>query len=121
MDTITVKKEDLLATLRDNRQQHREIFLKAQGVYREKVIEAFEARLEGIRNGERIVTYINLPEPEDHTDAFDTAIEMLEWEQSDTVELNMRDFTRYVQNRWEWRASFAANTEAYSMQEVSDD
>jgi hypothetical protein len=113
MDTIRVKKDDLIATLRGNRDIHRETFLKAQDVYREKVIAAFEERLEAARNGEKILTYINLPEPEDHTDAFNTAINMLEWEIGDEVDLDRRDFQRFVQNQWEWGASFAANTGSY--------
>ena len=44
---------------------------------------------------------------------YDTALAMLEWEVDDTVELDYRSFERLVENKWEWRASFAANTESY--------
>lgn len=114
MEPISVEVTRLVETLKKNRDEHRDIFLKAQSVYREKVIEAFEERLESIRNGEKIVTWINLPEPEDHTQDFNDAIEMLEWETRERIELSPRDFKRYVQNRWEWEASFTANTRSYS-------
>ena len=116
MDTIMVDKADLIATLRDNRDRHRAIFIQAQEVYREKVVEALDSMLAEARRGGKIVTFVNLPTPEDHTSSFDTAIEMLEWHQDDKIELSRRDFTRYVQNKWEWEASFAANTMSYSEQ-----
>jgi hypothetical protein len=116
VETITVNKNELIATLRDNRQNHREIFEKALVVFREKVIEAFERRLDDAKNGRKIDTYIALPQPEDHTKDFDTAISMLEWETGERVKLSRRDFLRYVKNQWEWEASFAANTVSYSAQ-----
>ena len=114
MDTITVDKEDLLATLRDNRQQHREIFERAQVVYREKVIEELDRALDDAKNGRKIIRHIALPEPEDHTKDFDTAIQMLEWDTAETVTLDRRDFARFVQNRWEWDQTFRQNTVGYS-------
>lgn len=114
MDTITVSKEELINTLEGNRAEHREIFEKAQAVYREKVIAELDRALDDAKNGRRIIRFINLPEPEDHTNDFTTAIEMLSWHQGDQVDLDRRDFKRYVQNRWEWDSSFAANTQSYS-------
>lgn len=113
MQNITVSKDDLLTTLRENRTAHRELFLKAQDAYREKVIEVLDERLAAARAGRPIDLYINLPEPEDHTDSFDTAISMIQWEVGETITLSERDFTRYVLNKWEWQHSFAANTASY--------
>jgi hypothetical protein len=114
MDTIVVEKSDLIERLKQNRDEHRAIFERAQSVYREKVIEELDRALDDAKNGRKILRFLNLPEPEDHTREFDTAIQMLEWDTSGTVELTRRDFARYVQNEWEWRASFSANTESYS-------
>lgn len=113
MDTVDVDKANLIATIRDNRDRHRSIFEKAQEVYREKMIEELDRALDDAKNGRKIVRFINLPEPEDHTSDFDTALQMLEWEVGDTIELSRRDFQRYVLNQWEWAAGFAANTESY--------
>jgi hypothetical protein len=116
MDNITVDKADLIATLRDNRDKHRDLFDKAQVVYREKMIEELDRALAEAKAGRKIRRAFTLPTPENHTEDFDTAIQMLEWEAEDYVSLSMRDFMRYVQNRWEWERSFAANTESYSSQ-----
>lgn len=113
VETITVSKNQLLDALRLNRDEHITIFDKAVEVYKERVIEELEKSLADARAGRKISRYISLPEPENHTADFDTAIKMLEWEQGDTIELERRDFMRYVENRWEWAASFAGNTQAY--------
>ena len=114
MDSITVNKTDLIATLRENRDEHRELFDKAQVVYRNAMVRELDRALNDAKAGRKIVRAFSLPTPEDHTEDFNTALEMLAWEQGDTVELKMRDFMRYVQNRWEWERSFEANTVSYS-------
>ncbi len=113
MNTITVNKERLMETLDVNRAEHRVIFEKAQAAYREKVIEALDRALDDAKNGRELRTYIHLPVPEDHTDDFDRAIQMMQWAVGDEVELDEDDFQCYVQNQWGWRASFAANTQSY--------
>ena len=65
------------------------------------------------KNGRPIDRYFRLPEPEDHTVDFDTALDMLEWEVGETVELDERTFRRLVRNEWAWRETFAANTASY--------
>lgn len=113
MESITVRKGQLLETIRANRDEHRQQFLTAQKKYREKVIEELDVRLEQARTGGRINLGFALPEPVDYTDAYDTAIGMLEWEIGDEVTLEEEDFKRYVLNKWEWARAFAASTKAY--------
>lgn len=116
MQTITVAKDQLLATLKDNREAHRELFLKAQDAFRERVIEVLDHKLAEAREGHKVELWIRLPEPEDHTDSFDRAIAMVEWAVGDTIELSEKDFQRYVLNLWEWEQAFAANTMSYVAQ-----
>ena len=113
MQEITVDKADLIAKIRANRDEHRSMFIKAQERYRDAMIAELDRALEEAREGKKIRRSFALPVPEDHTDEFNTAIEMLEWEQGDSVQLDHLDFQRYVQNRWQWAASFAANTQSY--------
>jgi len=113
MENVTVEKAKLLDTLKTNRTAHRELFLEAQTVYAQKVIETFEERLAAARRGDRVSTSIHLPEPRDYTDAFDRAIKMIEWSIGDTVELSEHDFQRYVLNDWEWQQAFASSTQMY--------
>jgi len=113
MKTITVNKAHLIATITQNRDAHREQFLAAQKKFREKVIESLDFRLREARAGRHVDIAVRLPEPVDYTDSYDTALEMLAWEQSETIALDRTDFERYVQNNWEWRQHWAANTQSY--------
>lgn len=114
MKTITVEKDQLLRTLRENRDRHRELFDKAQIVYRDQMIEELDRALQEARNGGKIIRAFSLPVPEDHTSDFDTAINMLTWDTADTVELTHPEFRTYVENEWGWQQSFHANTVAYA-------
>lgn len=113
MRTITVNKEELLKTLERNRDEHRVIFLAAQVAYRSAMIAEMDRALDEARSGGQIRRAFTLPVPEDHTADFNTAIQMLAWHQSKTVDLEQYEFEQYVENQWGWRASFAANTQSY--------
>jgi hypothetical protein len=113
MRTITVDKVELLRVLETNLNEHREIFIKAQVAYREKMIAELDRALAEAREGGTIRRMFSLPVPEDHTEDFATAIKMLAWHQFEQIELTMDEFETYVENKWRWRASFTANTESY--------
>lgn len=113
MNTVTVSKPDLLATLKTNRTEHRGIFEKAQVAYRDAMIKELDKALQDARDGKQIKRAFSLPVPEDHTADFDTAIAMVEWEVGNTIDLEQVDFSQYVLNNWRWAASFASNTTSY--------
>lgn len=113
MQTVKVAKADLIATIQENRDAHRDQFLAAQVKYREKVIEELDRRLAMVRDGRQFDLAFRLPEPVDYTSEYDTVLSMLEWEVDDFVELEHHDFERYVLNKWEWARNFAASTQSY--------
>lgn len=121
MKQVTVQKDKLLETLRHNREEHHQLFEKGQQIYHDKVIEVLEKRLKEAREGNRVRTYINLPEPVDYTDEFDRAIAMIEWDEGSTVTLDSQEFRRYVLNKWEWEASFNMTTNAYVTGAITGD
>ena len=110
---ITVDKAALVATVSKNRDEHRDIFLKAQERFKARVMEELEKRLARARDGRQVDLAIRLPEPVDYTDSYDTVLDMLAWEQGDTVELTREDFERYVRNNWEWAKLWHSNTTSY--------
>lgn len=113
MNTVTVKKDDLIATVSKNRDEHRAIFLAAQDRYREKVIELLDSRLRQVRDGRPIDRSFTLPEPVDYTAEYDAALQMLTWEVNDEVTLDQDSFRQLVLNQWHWARNFAANTSSY--------
>lgn len=113
MQTVTVKKADLIEKMIQNRDDHRDQFLAAQVKYREKVIEELDRRLASVRDGKQFDLAFRLPEPVDYTSEYNTVLSMLNWEVADEVELEHHDFERYVLNKWEWARNFAASTQSY--------
>ena len=121
MQKITVKKNELLVALRTNRDAHYELFLKAQEGFKKKIVEALEQRIEAARKGRRIEMYINLSEPINKTDAYDTAIEMLEMDVRDEVELSREEFRNFVKDKWEWSGAALATNTSYVEHHVDYD
>jgi hypothetical protein len=109
-----IKKEELLAILRQNREGHRATFLAAQEGYRTRVIAELDRRLADARAGRQIDLHIRLPEPEDHTADYDREIRMLELETGNIVVLSMREFDQLVMDNWGWSEDFAMTSSIYS-------
>lgn len=114
MQTVKVKRADLLEILTKNRQSHRGEFETAQAVYRQRMIELLDQRLADAKAGRAIKRYIELPEPEEHTEDYDRVIKMLEMSVDDIIEITQDQFSVYVMNNWRWSDSFASNTRSYA-------
>jgi hypothetical protein len=114
LDTIEVVRADVIAKLKENREQHKATYEEADANYRQVCVDALRARANDIEGGGRIQLIFELPKPEDHTEDYDNAIAMLEWDQREKIELDQMDFRAYVLDKWHWERSFAANTMSYS-------
>jgi len=110
---ITVDKADLLNALRSNRDQHKIQYQAAIEKYRERTLEWFEAQIEALKAGKDPQRMLPLPVPEEHTADFERAIQMLEWEMGDTIDLEEHQFQEYVMNEWGWARTFTSNTQSY--------
>lgn len=115
MQTITVEKNDLLHTLRENRKRHKAQYEQARDGYRQKVGDELAKRLEQVRAGKPIDLAFRLPEPRDHTADYDRAILMLEWDTDTEVSLDHQEFQTYVQDDWTWKRDFAATNSTYGV------
>ena len=113
MESITVRKTDLLAALRENRGGHRAAFEAAQEGWRATIIEELDRRLADARAGRRVDSRFMIPEPEDHTTDYDRVIRMVEMEVNDTIAVPEHDFRCYVMDDWDWMASWTASNSGY--------
>lgn len=112
MKSVTVKKDQLLDTMRANRDQHREEYIEARKKYQQKAVEELRARLARAEDGD-IDLVFDLPKPVDYTESYEDAIQMIEWEIDGDITLDHQLFQRYVLNKWEWQQVFAAATRSY--------
>jgi len=114
MDSIKVKKSQLLEVLKKNKEAHREIFLEAVDGYRKQVTKLLEERLWMIKQGKKINLYFGLTEPVDQTKDYERAIGMLQMSLDEVVELSERDYQCYVLDDWSWKNQFLASNALYS-------
>lgn len=116
MNTVKVSRVALKETLHKNREQHRDQFEKAWAAYRTAMIATLEKNLDSVKNGNgKIEVNINLLRPQDHTEDYDRALQMLEWELEDSVELTITDFTQLVQDDWGWKQQFTTTAASYGV------
>jgi hypothetical protein len=115
MNTVKVKREDLLAKVRANRDAHQELFLKAQANYRKFIIEELDRMLADATANRKIRRSIDLVEPRDHTSDYDRTIMMLEMSVEETIILNATEFDQYVRDVWAWTQSDGVTLGEYAV------
>ncbi len=109
MRTISVERDKLLDELKKNKGKHREIFLEAINGWQVKVIIELEKAVKDAVANRKYRTYINLPQPEDHTPEYNRIIEQVEWSYGDLIELDQNDFNHFVLDDWSWKPDFIMN------------
>lgn len=114
MQTVNVKKDELLTKVRSNRDKHRGIFEEALDGYQKRCIELLEEHLDRVRRGTRERVVVSIPFPEDHTDDYDVVIAQLEMSVDDEIEVFEQEFRQYVMDQWSWSRSFYATNSVYS-------
>ena len=114
MNSIKVRKSELLTVLRENREKHRAIFLEAAEGYKTAAIAELDSMLHDARVGKKIRRSLSLIEPQDQTCDYDRAIRMMEMSQDEIIELEEHDFAQYVLDDWAWKRQFLHSNSAYS-------
>lgn len=111
---IKAKTEDVLNTLKENRQRHLRIVREAQEGFQHKAKEALEHRLAQLKEGKLVDLKFTLTPPRDYSSVYDTAISMMELSQEDTVELNHEQVRNLIQDEWDWKQDFIGVNALYS-------
>jgi hypothetical protein len=115
MDTIRINRQRLLETLEQNKAQHESDFAEAHKAWTKKATKALKkaaqkAEEEGVVE---VHPLKDLPKPESYVKSYDDAIRRVEFDVRDEVELDDREFSAWVQDDWNWRGAFLANTGSY--------
>jgi hypothetical protein len=114
MHSVKVKRAALLEKIKANRDGHRDLFLKAQEGYRLDVIAELEQHLRDARDRKKISRALSLPEPQDHTEDYDSIIAMLEMSVEEIIELDAGSFQQYVLDKWSWKRAADITNYAYA-------
>lgn len=111
---IVARRDYVLATLRTNRDKHKQIVDEAKAGYIEKAKDVLMRRFEQLKAGKITNLIFLLRVPVDQTKVYDTAIRMLEFHQNDTLELDGGQVRNLIQDEWDWTDSFYMTNSAYS-------
>lgn len=117
MTEVRVSKGEVLAALFNNRESHRAKFEEAMEGYKEQAIRTLEKHINQIKANDPQRVILSLPLPEDHTEDYDRAIDMLQWSLDDEVVLNQREFRTYIQDDWGWKQEFESTYTMYTSSE----
>jgi hypothetical protein len=109
--TIKINKDKLLAQLRENAGKHQEAFALAKEGFLIELRHELQDKLRELSDGEPVELRFKVHYPDNHYPDYLAVIEELEWDESETIELDRTEFQWYVQDQWHWRdAWFASNT-----------
>lgn len=114
---IKISKDKLLSKLKENLSSHIETHKKALEAWKLKASEFVSTAPDKILKGEitDIRSYVSRVDdiPTSYAKSYESVIKMLEYSIDEVIELDHSDFGRYVEDNWEWKQSFAANSHKY--------
>lgn len=93
--TVTVKKTELIAKIKENKESHIAEYEKAVEAYKVEAKRQLREQTKKLRNGE-LDLYLNLVSPVNNSSEYDKIVKMFEWELKDEVELSQGEFNQYV-------------------------
>ncbi len=114
MSEVRLSKEDVLVALSNNRDNHLAKFEEAMEGYKEQAIKTLEEHIAQIKANDPQRVILALPLPEDHTEDYERAIDMLQWSLDDEVVLNRQEFRTYIQDDWGWKQEFESTYSLYA-------
>jgi hypothetical protein len=114
MKKVKVSTKELLDRVRENRASHADAYEKALAVYREEATARLKEMYDAASSGSTIVRHLDLVEPEEHLEAYDQVIDMLQMCLDEEVELESAEFAKYVRDNWSWQEQFRASTVSYA-------
>lgn len=110
----TIKKDELLDIINENRTKHREVFEAALAGYQEKAKEILQQNLDDLNAGRVRELRILLSRPEDHTRDYDRIIRMLQLDVNSEFTLSEQRFAQYVMDDWDWKRDWLSMSNRYA-------
>jgi len=114
MQTVNIKKDQLLEAIRKNKEKHIKDFKEATVLYKSKVTEKLNGLLLEIEQKEDVDVSIHLPKPVSHENDYSTVISMLEFSTDEIIEMSQPEFRMYVLDEWCWKQDFTHTNSLYT-------
>lgn len=111
---VTVKKDELLSTLKTNLETHKKDYDEALAGFKTTAKEKLEEHLELLNTTGKVVLQLGLTVPVEYSKEYNRVIRMLEMSTADEISISERQFNQYVMDDWNWKGAFTANSVMYS-------
>ena len=111
---MNFKVGEVLATLKENREQHLKIVGEATEGYRKALRKELVDKLAKLDAGTFPSIHSALTKPQSYVAEYDSAIEMLGMTSDATLQLDQNAFKCYVLNKWTWMGGFLTSNSVYS-------
>jgi hypothetical protein len=110
---INVDKAKLIEKIRENKANHIIEYDKAVIAYKEEALKQLKELMEDVQDGELGIR-LELTTPINNVKNYDKIIEMFDWEVSDVVTLEQREFIEYVQDETDFAINAKMSNTYYS-------
>jgi len=114
MNTVSVKKAELVKVLTTNRDIHKKEHEEALQGYLILVTKALKKKLKKVEAGKEFdLNFYNLVKPENHEDDYQNVIDMLGVTGQESVDITMDDYQKYYKNNWSWHGHWHLSNKMY--------
>ncbi len=116
MKTVKIKREELLAVVRENKEKHIAEYIESVEDFKKAVVVITKNNLKLVNTGEldSIAKVKNLPAvPNSYEQSYTRAIRMLELSIEDIIELDDTTFNQLVLDEWNWKSNFQLSGSLY--------
>jgi len=114
MRKVVIEKQRLLDTVIANREKHVADYEEAREVYLEKAQALFEEKAAEAEGGEMVDPSIDLEKPVEFLEEYAQAIQMIEMDEREEIELTEEEFQKLVRDEWNWSRQFQRRTSSYT-------
>jgi hypothetical protein len=116
MKTVKIKREELLAVVRENKEKHIVEFNESVEDFKKAAVVITKNNLKLVNTGDlnNIAKVKNLPSvPSSYEQSYTRAIRMLELSIDDVIELDDTTFNQLVLDEWNWKSNFQLSGSLY--------
>jgi hypothetical protein len=113
---VKVDRQTLLSKLTANRNTHKQEFEEAWIDYlslAKKELRKAARNVDKTEKSSPVKAPSLYPIPASHEDDYDRIIGLLQFTEDEEIELDDRDYERYVLDNWEWKEQFATTNAFY--------
>ena len=103
---VLIKKDNLLGVLHKNLELHQKVYKEAAELFHGNYTAELKKMAEKALKENKFQMHVSLNEPANHEDDYNTAIQMIEADCREEIELEFEEFAQFYLNKWGWMASF---------------